>query len=197
MTRPTSGAIEVHGNAVTDLTPRQASALGIAWVPEDRHAAGLVPPMTVSANLSLAWLRGFARFGLVPRAAERDLVARLIDRLRVRPPDPGRRVALLSGGNQQKVVIGKALATQPRILLLDEPTRGVDVGAKAEIHGLISELKQQGAAILMVSSELPEALNVADRLVVLHEGRTVAVRDRGATEDEVMTYAFGRGAAAA
>ena len=197
MTRPTSGAIEVHGNAVTDLTPRQASALGIAWVPEDRHAAGLVPPMTVSANLSLAWLRGFARFGLVPRAAERDLVARLIDRLRVRPPDPSRRVALLSGGNQQKVVIGKALATQPRILLLDEPTRGVDVGAKAEIHGLISELKQQGAAILMVSSELPEALNVADRLVVLHEGRTVAVRDRGATEDEVMTYAFGRGAAAA
>ena len=89
-------------------------------------------------------------------------------------------------------MIGKALATEPRILLLDEPTRGVDVGAKAEIHGQISELKQRGAAILMVSSELPEALNVADRLVVLHEGRTVAVRERGATEDEIMTYAFGR-----
>jgi ribose transport system ATP-binding protein len=197
MTRPTAGVIEVQGRAVTDLTPRQASDLGIAWVPEDRHEAGLVAPMTVSANLSLSWLRGASRFGLVPRAAERDLVAQLIDRLQVRPPDPGRRAAQLSGGNQQKVVLGKALATQPRILLLDEPTRGVDVGAKAEIHGLISELKQRGAAILMVSSELPEALNVADRLVVLHEGRTVAVRDRGATEDEVMTDAFGRGAAAA
>jgi ribose transport system ATP-binding protein len=110
----------------------------------------------------------------------------------VKPADPRRRVALLSGGNQQKVVLGKALATQPRILLLDEPTRGVDVGAKAEIHGLISELKQRGAAILMVSSELPEALSVADRLVVLHEGRTVAVRERGVTEDEIMAYAFGR-----
>ena len=197
MTRRTAGTIEVHGHAVTDLTPRQASDLGIAWVPEDRHEAGLVAPMTVSANLSLSWLRGSSRFGLVPRDAERELVTQLIARLRVRPPQPGRRAAQLSGGNQQKVVIGKALATQPRILLLDEPTRGVDVGAKAEIHGLISELKQRGAAVLMVSSELPEALNVADRLVVLHEGRTVAVRDRGATEDEVMTDAFGRGAAAA
>jgi ribose transport system ATP-binding protein len=197
MTRATAGVIEVHGRAVSDLTPREASDLGIAWVPEDRHEAGLIAPMTVSANLSLSWLRGSSRFGLVPHATERDLVADLIDRLQVRPPDPGRRAALLSGGNQQKVVIGKALATQPRILLLDEPTRGVDVGAKAEIHSLISDLKQRGAAILMVSSELPEALNVADRLVVLHEGRTVAVRDRGATEDEVMTDAFGRGAAAA
>ena len=197
MTRRTAGTIEVHGHAVGDLTPRQASDLGIAWVPEDRHEAGLVMPMTVSANLSLSWLRGSSRFGLVPRDAERELVMQLIARLRVRPPEPGRRTAQLSGGNQQKVVIGKALATQPRILLLDEPTRGVDVGAKAEIHGLISELKQRGAAILMVSSELPEALNVADRLVVLHEGRTVAVRDRGATEDEVMTDAFGRGVAAA
>jgi ribose transport system ATP-binding protein len=197
MTRRTAGVIEVYGRDVTDLTPRRASDLGIAWVPEDRHEAGLVAPMTVSANLSLSWLRGSSRFGLVPREAERELVAQLIDRLEVRPPEPGRRTALLSGGNQQKVVIGKALATQPRILLLDEPTRGVDVGAKAEIHGLISELKQRGAAILMVSSELPEALNVADRLVVLHEGRTVAVRERGATEDEVMTDAFGRGAAAA
>jgi ribose transport system ATP-binding protein len=195
--RPTSGTIEVHGREVSELTPYAASKLGIAWVPEDRHGAGLVASMTVSANLTLAWLRSASRRGVVPRASERELADDLIDRLRVRPPEPGRRVALLSGGNQQKVVLGKALATKPRILLLDEPTRGVDVGAKAEIHGLISELKQHGAAILMVSSELPEALNVADRLVVLHEGRTVAVRDRGATEDEIMAYAFGRGRAAA
>jgi ribose transport system ATP-binding protein len=197
VSRPTAGTIEVNGKTVSDLTPHAASQLGIAWVPEDRHGAGLVSSMSVSANLSLAWLRGVGRWGAVPRAAERELAADLIGRLRIRPPEPGRRVALLSGGNQQKVVLGKALATQPRILLLDEPTRGVDVGAKAEIHSLISDLKQGGAAILMVSSELPEALNVADRLVVLHEGRTVAVRERGATEDEIMAYAFGRESAAA
>jgi len=196
MAKPTAGSIEVHGRPVSNLTPRLASNLGIAWVPEDRHDAGLVAPMTVSANLSLSWLRGSSRWGLVPRSAERDLVSQLVARLHVRPADPTRRAAMLSGGNQQKVVIGKALATEPSILLLDEPTRGVDVGAKAEIHGQISELKQRGAAILMVSSELPEALNVADRLVVLHEGRTVAVRNRGATEDEIMTYAFGRASAA-
>jgi ribose transport system ATP-binding protein len=192
MARATAGTIEVHGQTVTHLTPRTASALGIAWVPEDRHTTGLVGSMPVAENLSLAWLRHAARWGFVRRARERELVTDLIARLTVRPPDPRRRVRLLSGGNQQKVVIGKALATDPHILLLDEPTRGVDVGAKAEIHGLIAQLKQRGAAILMVSSELPEALNVADRLVVLHEGRTVAERGRGATEDEVMTYAFGR-----
>jgi ribose transport system ATP-binding protein len=197
LSKPTSGTIEVHDREVSDLTPHAASQLGIAWVPEDRHGAGLVASMTVAANLTLAWLRRASRWGIVPRASERELAAALIDRLHVRPPDPGRRVAQLSGGNQQKVVLGKALAQEPRILLLDEPTRGVDVGAKAEIHRLISELKQRGAAILMVSSELPEALNVADRLVVLHEGRTVAVRERGVTEDEIMAYAFGREWAAA
>ena len=197
LTRPSSGTIEVYGRPVSDLTPRTASRLEMAWVPEDRHGAGLVDSMSVAANLSLSWLRRACRWGIVPRAEERELAADLVRRLRVRPPDPRRRVAQLSGGNQQKVVLGKALATSPRILLLDEPTRGVDVGAKAEIHGLISELKQSGAAILMVSSELPEALGVADRLVVLHEGRTVAVRERGATEDEIMAYAFGREAVAA
>ena len=132
--------------------------------------------MTVSANLSLSWLRGIVAARASCRARrERELVV-AADRPAAGPAARARAGAprLLSGGNQQKVVIGKALATEPRILLLDEPTRGVDVGAKAEIHGQISELKQRGAAILMVSSELPEALNVADRLVVLHEGRTVA-----------------------
>ncbi|HEY8584874.1 MAG TPA: sugar ABC transporter ATP-binding protein, partial [Capillimicrobium sp.] len=197
MSRSTEGTIEVDGQAVAHPTPDAASRLGIAWVPEDRHATGMVAPMSVGTNLSLAWLRRSSRWGFVRRGAERDLVADLVRRLQVRPPQPGRRAALLSGGNQQKVVIGKALATEPRILLLDEPTRGVDVGAKAEIHGLIAELKQRGAAILMVSSELPEALNVADRLVVMHEGRTVATCPRGTTEDEVMTYAFGRELASA
>lgn len=192
MISPTAGVIDVHGHAVSKLTPYQASGLGVAWVPGDRHDAGLVPQMTVSSNLSLSWLRRSSRYGFVRFAQERTLIADLMGRLQIRPASPRRRAALMSGGNQQKVVIGKALATEPRILLLDDPTRGVDVGAKAEIHNLISDLKMRGAAILMVSSDLPEALNVADQLVVLHEGRTVAVCARGVTEDEVMTYAFGR-----
>ncbi|WP_343716582.1 ATP-binding cassette domain-containing protein, partial [Inquilinus sp.] len=122
--------------------------------------------------------------------------ARLIRQLGVRPPDPRKRVGDLSGGNQQKVVIGKWLATRPRVLLLDEPTRGVDVGAKSELHALIAELKAQGAGILMVSSELPEVLGVADRIVVMHEGRTAGELPRGATETEVMALAFGRSAEA-
>jgi ribose transport system ATP-binding protein len=148
--------------------------------------------MSAGSNLSLSWLRRGSRRGVVPRRAERDLVSALIRKLNVRPPDPAKRVSLLSGGNQQKLVIGKALATQPSILLLDEPTRGVDVGAKAEIHAQICELKEAGTAILMASSELPEALGVADRIVVLHEGRTVATLPRDTAETEVMAYAFGR-----
>jgi ribose transport system ATP-binding protein len=190
--RPTEGAIEVRGEPVGTLTPARASRLGIGFVPEDRHAGGVVDQMTVGANLSLAWLRRACSRGLVRLRAERRLVESLIERLGVRPPDRRRRVALLSGGNQQKLVIGKTLSTEPRILLLDEPTRGVDVGAKAEIHARICELKADGVAVLMATSELPEALGVADRVVVLNEGRTVATLPRGTTETEVMNYAFGR-----
>jgi ribose transport system ATP-binding protein len=115
----------------------------------------------------------------------------LIGRLNVRPPNPDSIVESLSGGNQQKVVLGKWLATDPKILLLDEPTRGVDVGAKSEIHRLVGELKRRGVAILMVSSELPEVLGVADRIVVMHEGKSVAELGRGTTEQEVMRHALG------
>jgi ribose transport system ATP-binding protein len=146
--------------------------------------------MSIRDNLSLAWIRGNSRFGLLsPRRISR-LAGELIASLGVRPAQPDKRTIELSGGNQQKVVIGKWLATKPQIILLDEPTRGVDVGAKSELHHLIAELKRQGAAILMVSSELSEVLGVADRIIVMREGRSVGELGRGASEEDVMALAF-------
>ena len=147
--------------------------------------------MSIRDNLSLAWIRGNSRFGILPMRKIGALARELIASLGVRPAQPGKMTLELSGGNQQKVVIGKWLATRPRIILLDEPTRGVDVGAKSDLHHLIAGLKQKGAAILMVSSELPEVLGVADRIVVMREGRSVGELPRGATEEEVMALAFG------
>ncbi|MBB4662421.1 ATP-binding cassette domain-containing protein [Conexibacter arvalis] len=195
--RPASGSIAVAGRPLPPGRPAAASAAGVAYVPEDRHAEGFVGAMSIRDNVALAWLRRHSRRGTVPRRAVTELAGETIERLGVRPPDPARRVDVLSGGNQQKVVLGKWLATAPRVLLLDEPTRGVDVGAKAEIHQAVAELKRRGVAILMVSSELPEVLAVADRIVVMHEGRAAGELPRGASENDVMALAFGQGAAAA
>ncbi|OWJ64841.1 ATP-binding cassette domain-containing protein [Inquilinus limosus] len=189
-----AGTIRIGGAILPAGDARRANGLGVAYVPEDRHLEGFVGPMSIQDNVTLAWIRARSAFGLVRPAALAAEAGRLIRQLGVRPPDPRKRVGDLSGGNQQKVVIGKWLATRPRVLLLDEPTRGVDVGAKSELHALIAELKAQGAGILMVSSELPEVLGVADRIVVMHEGRTAGELPRGATETEVMALAFGRGA---
>ncbi|MGK9232099.1 ATP-binding cassette domain-containing protein [Inquilinus limosus] len=191
-----AGTIRIGGAELPAGDARRANALGVAYVPEDRHLEGFVGPMSIQDNVTLAWIRAKSALGLVRPSALAAEAGRLIRQLGVRPPDPRKRVGDLSGGNQQKVVIGKWLATRPRVLLLDEPTRGVDVGAKSELHALIAELKAQGAGILMVSSELPEVLGVADRIVVMHEGRTAGELPRGATETEVMALAFGRGAGA-
>jgi len=189
-----AGTIRIGGADLPAGDSRRANALGVAYVPEDRHLEGFVGPMSIQDNVTLAWIRARSAFGLVRPSALAAEAGRLIRQLGVRPPDPRKRVGDLSGGNQQKVVIGKWLATRPRVLLLDEPTRGVDVGAKSELHALIAELKVQGAGILMVSSELPEVLGVADRIVVMHEGRTAGELPRGATETEVMALAFSRSA---
>ena len=135
-------------------------------------------------------MRRHSSYGAVPASKLRQKSAELIRRLDVRPPVPSKRAGTLSGGNQQKVVIGKWLAVDPRIILLDEPTSGVDVCAKSEIHKVIGELKAAGAAVLLVSSELPELLGVSDRIVVMREGRTVGELPRGAGELEVMELAF-------
>jgi ribose transport system ATP-binding protein len=190
--RHTAGTITVSGRDLPPGAAKAASRLGVAYVPEDRHLEGFVPGMSVRDNISLAWLRGNSPGGILRPARIAGLAEDLVARLGVRPADPARAVGTLSGGNQQKVVLGKWLATEPRLLLLDEPTRGVDVGAKSEIHQFIAALKQRGVAILMVSSELPEVLSVADRIVVMHEGRAAGELDRGAQESDVMDLAFGR-----
>ncbi len=188
----TSGSVAVAGRPLRSGDMRAASAAGVVLVPEDRHAEGFVGPMSIRDNLGLVWMRRHARFGLIGPGRLGALGRRLVEALGVRPPQLGKKVVELSGGNQQKVVIGKWLATDPKVLLLDEPTRGVDVGAKSDLHRLIATYKRQGAAILMVSSELPEVLGVADRIVVMHAGRVAGELPRGAGEGAVTELAFGR-----
>jgi len=169
-----SGKILLSGREVRVRSPREARAFGIAYVPEDRSTQGLVRPMSVLHNFSLASLSWLSRGGFIDRAAEETLARDGVARFSVKTSSLGQIVGRLSGGNQQKIVLGKWLANDPKILILDEPTRGIDVGAKAEIHRLMSELAGQGLAILMISSELPEVLGMSDRVLVMREGRFVA-----------------------
>lgn len=190
----TRGEIRVDNRAVPVRHPRDAWRAGIALVPEDRQLTGLVPPMSVAANLTLASLRAFCRLGWIDRRRESHVVRRQVDRFRIRTADPRQPVRHLSGGNQQKVVLAKALLTRPRVLLLDEPTRGIDVGAKAEVHELIAQLAQEGMAVLVASSELPELLRLCDRIVVMREGRVAGElpADR-ASQEAVLSLAMPAG----
>ncbi|MCS6864066.1 MAG: sugar ABC transporter ATP-binding protein [Gemmataceae bacterium] len=191
--RPLSaGTIELNGQPLRITSPTQAIAAGIVLVPEDRRLHGLILPASVGFNLSLPNLdRLSSRWGVRPRA-EAELHRTWIERLRVRTPSAAQPVALLSGGNQQKIVYGKWLARQPQVLILDEPTRGVDVGAKAEIYALMDELAGQGVAVWMITSDMEELLGMADRIVVMHEGR-IAGELVGAQrrEEAVMQLATG------
>ncbi|WP_395639409.1 sugar ABC transporter ATP-binding protein [Pseudolysinimonas sp.] len=193
--RADRGTISIGGVPVTVRTPRAAVDAGIAYVPEDRKRDGLVPQLSVKDNISLPVLGEVATAGWIRGGAERRLATDKATELGVSPPVIDRRVDTYSGGNQQKVVFAKWLATRPAVLILDEPTRGVDVGAKADIHTIIGELAAQGTAILMISSELPEVLAVSDRIYVLHEGRVSAELPRGAGEQDVMHAATGEVAA--
>jgi rhamnose transport system ATP-binding protein len=169
-----SGEILIEGQKVDIRSPGQAMKLGIAYVPEDRGTQGLVRAMRIRENVSMAILGSLTRFGMVDRSAERRIGDEMIEQLNIIATSGEQVVNKLSGGNQQKVVVGKWLASKPRLLIVDEPTRGVDVGAKAEIHRLMSELAQQGLGILMISSELPEVLGMSDRVLVMRQGRLVA-----------------------
>jgi rhamnose transport system ATP-binding protein len=181
-----SGDILLDGRKVTISSPGQAMSLGIAYVPEDRGTQGLVREMRIRENLSMAILGSLTRFGVVNKPAERKVGNAMIEQLNIIATSGEQVVNKLSGGNQQKVVVGKWLASKPKLLIVDEPTRGVDVGAKAEIHRLMSELAQQGLGILMISSELPEVLGMSDRILVMRQGRLVAEFDRSeATQDNV------------
>ena len=187
---PSSGHIEVEGKAVAITSPQQAIALGLALVPEDRQLHGLIPPMAITANISLPMLAHYARRGWLRPKQERAAAFTAAQQMEVRANSIWQRARELSGGNQQKVVLAKWLATQPRILILDEPTRGIDVGTKAAIHALMSELAGQGIAILMISSELPEVLGMSDRILVMREGRVTGRFTRGdATQETIMSAA--------
>jgi ABC-type sugar transport system ATPase subunit len=199
VTPASGGEILVDGKAVRIRNPAQARDLGIAYVPEDRGLQGLIKPQSVAENVAHAILSRITRWLMVDRAQERSLSVDLIARLGIRARGPEQIVGQLSGGNQQKVVLAKWLATKPRILIADEPTRGIDVGAKSEIHALMSRLAAEGIAVLMISSELPEVLGMSDRVLVMHGGKIVGEFDRSeATPEAVgaaMTLAGSREAA--
>jgi rhamnose transport system ATP-binding protein len=186
------GEIRLGGTAVDFASPSAAMNAGVAYLPEDRHQEGLVLDFSIAQNVTLPILpRLFPRF-LVSAATERQVAHEYTEQFRVRTTGVDQLVAALSGGNQQKVVLAKWLATKPRVLILDEPTRGIDIGAKVEVHRIISELAASGLAIILISSDLPEVLAMSDRIVVLHEGRVTAEIPRAkATEERVMFAATG------
>lgn len=191
-----SGTVRFEGREVRFRSPREALDAGVAYLPEDRQRHGLILPLPVTQNLSLVVLRELARWGWLLRERERELAAAQAERLGVRGPGLSAPVRSLSGGNQQKVLVGKFLAARPKLLLLDEPTRGVDVGAKAEIHRLIMDFAGRGLGILIISSELPEVLALADRVLVMRAGRIAAEFDRAAASEEAVmaaAVAGGRG----
>ena len=187
-----TGRTWIDGQPVRIRTPGDAMARGIGLVPEDRKRQGLVLSMSAQSNTTLAVLKSLSRFGFVNHRAEREQARGYFERLRVRASSPEAPVAGLSGGNQQKIVLAKWLAARCRILILDEPTRGVDVGAKAEIHALIDDLASQGSGVILISSELPEILNLASRVLVLRAGRVAGELPRdAATQDAIMRLMAG------
>ncbi|HEY1862467.1 MAG TPA: sugar ABC transporter ATP-binding protein [Roseiarcus sp.] len=197
MTPSESGEILLNGESVRIDSPETARAKGIAYVPEDRGTQGLVRGMSVLHNFSLAALGSLSRAGFIDRAAERRMAQQGVARFSVKTSSVDEIAGRLSGGNQQKIVLGKWLANDPKLLILDEPTRGIDVGAKAEIHRLMSQLAAQGVAILMISSELPEVLGMSDRVLVMREGRLVAEFDRADATSETVGAAMMGGTSSA
>jgi rhamnose transport system ATP-binding protein len=187
-----AGEIWLSGKRVVIDSPARACALGIAYVPEDRRRHGIILEMPVAANTTLAILKRISSFGCIVRARERDIAATFVQRLGIKTASLQTPACELSGGNQQKVAVARWLATEPAVLILDEPTQSVDVGAKAEIHRLMGELVGRGLAILMISSELPEILGMSDRIAVMHAGTVAGVLERAeATQEKVLALALG------
>jgi rhamnose transport system ATP-binding protein len=188
-----AGSVTVRGRRLRTASPTGAMAAGVGFVPEDRRQQGLVMDMSVQQNMALASLRRLRHAGLISAKSERNFAADWALRLRIkfgRLTDP---VSQLSGGNQQKVVLGKWLGRQPALLIVDEPTRGIDIATKAEVHRLLMQLARNGVAILMISSELPEVLRVSDRILVMREGRLAAEYSRSdASEEKIMSAATGQ-----
>lgn len=192
---PLAGRVRLNGSETSLSSPRDAIRAGIALVPEDRKQQGLILEMAVRENISLAALDRHQTASLIRRDEEVKLARQLTEQLRIRTPSVEQEVQYLSGGNQQKVILAKWLSLRPRVLVLDEPTRGLDVGAKREIYGLMEELAKEGVAILMISSELQEILGMSDRVLVMHEGRLAGELPRERlSEESIMHLATGAAA---
>jgi ribose transport system ATP-binding protein len=190
----TDAHMYLEGQKLIIKNQADALNLGIAYVSEDRKKDGLVLGMSVKENMSLSSLRRYASIAGINKKAEREMVEGYKDSMRIKTPSIDQKVKLLSGGNQQKVSIGKALSCQPKVLMLDEPTRGVDVGAKKEIYELMNAFKEKGMGILMISSEIPEILGICDRVMVMHEGHIAGILERkDATQEKIMRLAIGVG----
>lgn len=187
---PTGGRIQIDGHEVSITSPQRAIELGLAYVPEDRQLHGLIPAMPLTPNISLPMLPHYAQMGWLQDRLERKSAYDAAIQMEVRANNVWQLARELSGGNQQKVVLAKWLSTNPRILILDEPTRGIDVGTKAAVHGLMSKLAAEGLAILMISSELPEILGMSDRVIVMREGHVTGHFSRAeATQENIISAA--------
>jgi rhamnose transport system ATP-binding protein len=187
------GVVELNGRRIVIRSPRQAMREGIAYLSEDRRQRGLSLPQSVTANITLAALRRYvSRLRLLVSSAERAVAEEFRRKLSIRTPSLDTPVEQLSGGNQQKTMLAKWLNTKPKVLILDEPTRGIDVGAKAEVHHIVDELARSGMAVILISSDLPEVLAMSDRVLVMREGRQIGVFPRAeATEERIITAAMG------
>jgi ribose transport system ATP-binding protein len=190
--RKDAGEILVNGQPVHIASPVNAVEAGIGFVPENRATQGLVLKLPVLENVVLPTLDDHDRLGWVDRRGLRTTAQDYVDRLNIRTPHLQQKAMFLSGGNQQKVVVAKWLAAQPKVLIMDEPTRGIDVGAKVEVHVLMSRLAEAGMGIIMISSELPEILGMSDRILIMSEGRVMAILNRAeASQEKIMAYASG------
>lgn len=192
LTPADEGEIFLRGRSIKIENPARAIKRGIAYLPEDRRRHGVILEMQIGANITLASLDQLTRNGAIDFQREKELAADYTRRLGVKTPAIFAPVATLSGGNQQKVALSRWLMTKPALLILDEPTQGIDVGAKSEIHALMTELAREGVAILMISSELPEVLGMSDRVVVMHDGRIAGILKRDeATQQKILALALG------
>jgi ribose transport system ATP-binding protein len=191
--RALGGTLRLDGQPLLIKSAKEAIRRGIYLIPEDRRNSGLITDMTIRENITMPALDRYAAAGLIQVDKERATATEMSKRLNVKAPTVEERVGNLSGGNQQKVVLAKWLSLQPRLLIFDEPTRGIDVGAKAEIYALMRSLAHEGVAIMMISSDMEEVLGVSDRVAVMHEGRLTGILDREAcSEEAIMRLAVGQ-----
>lgn len=187
-----SGEIKVGGQSLQINTPQDAIAAGIAYIPRERKDDGLVMTESVKNNMTLVYLEKLMKRGKLDLKKERSIVDSWVDRLKVKTPSITTSIESLSGGNQQKVIVGKWMMMNPKVIILNEPTRGIDVAAKREIYCLINELCREGMAVLIISSETPEIMGISDRIIVVHEGKITGECTRDAFDQEkIMCYAIG------